>query len=105
LNAEDAETLASALTGKDGVLGLRAGTILTKVPGDAQQRYKKFEDEVGEEIEGVLAENHFFYDDTDISDQPAAMLFHSCVFDSSKVIDYETYDTELATALPTCRFD
>jgi hypothetical protein len=84
LSGEAAEELPSAVTGVEGQLGLLAGTILTKVDGDDQDRYKKFEAEE--------------------ADKPADMLFHGCVFDLNKIVDYDDYDTDLATALPTCRF-
>lgn len=106
LRASDADTLSSAVTGGvTGRLGLRAGTILTKIPGDSQNRYKKFEDEANEAIECILGDNIYFYDTSEASDEPADGLFHNCVFDKSKIIDFVTYETELRDSLNTSRFD
>lgn len=98
-----AQELPSAVTGRPGVLGLRAGTILQKVSGDSQNRYEPH-DGVGD-IEGILADNVFFYDASDASDTPVDMLFHGCVFNKDKIIDYETYKSDLEDALHTCRFE
>lgn len=106
LRASDVTALSSAVTGVTGKLGLRAGTILTKIPGDSKNRYRRYTDQAGEEIVGVLGDNIFFYDNTSpVSDEGADMLFHACVFDSSKIIDFATYESDLRAALPTCRFD
>lgn len=99
------QTIASATTGYQDQLGLLAGTILTKVPGDPQKRYRKFTGASGEAIEGILGDNIYFYDDTDASDEPADMLKHECVFVKDKIIDYNTHAAALATALFTCRFE
>jgi hypothetical protein len=103
LRASGVAALASAVTGVQGKLGLLAGTILTKVSGDSQNRYKRYTG--SGDIEGILGDNVFFYDGTDASDEPADMLFHGCVFDSSKIIDFASYESAVRTALPTCRFD
>lgn len=106
VTASGATALPSAVTGFEGQLGLRAGTILQKVSGDSQVRYEKYAGGGAGDIEGILGDNIFFYnDDPEVSDKPADMLFHGCVFDSSKIVDYASYASDLATALPTCRFD
>lgn len=103
LRASGVAELASAVTGIEGKIGLRAGTILTKISGDSQNRYQRYTG-TGT-IEGILGDNIFFYDNSADSDEPADMLFHNCVFDSSKIIDFASYESDLATDLPTCRFD
>lgn len=103
LRASGVAALASAVTGTSGKIGLRAGTILTKVSGDSQNRYKRYTG--SGTIEGILGDNIYFYDNTAASDEPADMLFHGCVFDSSKIVDFATYESALRTALNTCRFD
>lgn len=105
LAASEADTLTSAVVGYEGKLGLLAGTILTKIPNDDLGRYKKFEDESNEEIAGILGDNIYFYTDGDESDEPADMLFHSCVFNKAKIIGFDDYETELRAALNTCRFE
>lgn len=104
LRASGVDALPSAVTGYEGKLGLRAGTILTKVDGDPT-KYKKYEAVGAEAIEGILGDNIYFYDSTSASDEPADMLFHGCVFDAAKIIDYVTHETALKAALHTCRFD
>lgn len=103
LRASGVATLASAVTGVQGKIGLLAGTILTKVSGDSQNRYKRYTG--SGTIEGVLGDNVFFYDGLDHSDEPADMLNHGVVFDKSKIIDFVAYETALRAALNTCRFD
>lgn len=105
LSGEEATELPSAVTGVEGQLGLLAGTILTKVAGDGQNRYKQYEAGGGEAIEGILGDNVLFHDATEAADKPIDMLFHGCVFDLNKIVDYATYDTDLADALFTCRFE
>lgn len=105
LRASGVPAVPSAVTGVTGQLGLRAGTILTKVPGDSQNRYRKYTGAGGEAVEGILGDNIWFYDNTDNSDRAADMLFNGCVFDSSKIIDFATHETALREALNTCRFD
>lgn len=105
LRASGVDELPSAVTGVEGKLGLRAGTILTKVPGSDGAKYQQFTGAGGEAIEGVLGDNIFFYDSSEASDEPADMLFHGCVFDAAKIIDYDTHESALKDALHTCRFD
>ncbi len=105
VQASAATALASAITGKTGQLGLEVGTILTKIPGDSKVRYRKYTGAGGEAITGILGNRILFYDASDKSDQPADMLFHGCVFDKAKIVDYNTHAAALATALPTCRFE
>ncbi len=101
LSASGVSALPSATVGYSGKLGLLAGTILVEVSGDSQRRYKKFTG-TGT-IAGILTDNVYFYDNT--QEEPAAMFVHGCVFDKAKIIDYDTYSSQLATALPTCRFN
>lgn len=104
LQASTVSALASTVTGVVGKLGLRAGTILTKIPGDSKGRYRKYSGAPSEVVEGILGDNKFFYDQTDKSDEPADMLFHGCVFDASKIVDWGTYEVQVRAALNTCRF-
>jgi hypothetical protein len=104
LSAEDAPVINASVNGVGGN-GYRAGTILTKVPGDSQNRYRAYTAQVGEAVEGILGTNVFVYDTTEASDEPADSLFHSCVFDKSKIIGFVTYEDDLREALNTSRFD
>lgn len=103
--ASGLSALASAVTGHEGKIGLQAGTILTKIPGDSQKRYRAYSAAPGEAIEGILGDNKWFYSAADESDEPADMLFHGCVFDAAKIINYASHESALKTALNTCRFD
>ncbi len=103
LQASTVSALASTVT-VVGKLGLRAGTILTKIPGDSKGRYRKYSGSLGEVVEGILGDNKFFYDNTDKSDEPADMLFHGCVFDASKIVDWGSHEAAVRAALNTCRF-
>lgn len=96
--------LPSATTGRRGVYGYVAGTILRKVSGDSQNRYEKYTG--SGTIEGILGDTVIVYDNsTAASDTPVDMLKHGCVFDKDKIVDYASYASALATALFTCRFE
>lgn len=103
------ESFASAVTGVEGKLGLRAGTVLRKVQGDAQERYEKWDGVNPAAIEGILGDNIWFHDDTDASDRAADMLFHGVVFDVTKLTEFDsnyvTNETDVENALYTCRFE
>lgn len=99
-----AEELPSATTGKDGNKGLLAGTILEAVPGDSQGRVQKWSD-TGETIVGVLGSNVFFEGEGDAYDAPAEAYFHGCVFNKDRIVDYSDAAADLASDLPTCRFE
>lgn len=101
LRSDDAEELASAVAGVEGRLALLAGTVLEKV--DAAQDYYKPYDGTGT-IAGVLGDNIYFHDAAG-ERKAADMLFHGCVFNKNKIIDFATYEADLATDLPTCRFE
>jgi len=100
-----AQLPSAAVNGSEGKIGLLAGTILTKIPGDSQNRYRKYTGAGGEAVAGILGDHIFFYDNTAASDEPADMLFHGCVFDKSKIVDFVAQETALRAALTTCRFD
>lgn len=95
--------LPSATVGYAGKLGLLAGTILKKISGDSQNRYARY-DGTGT-IAGILGDNIYFFDNTDNSDRAADMLNHGCVFNKNKIIDFGAYESDLRTAMPSCRFD
>lgn len=101
--ASGVSELPSATVGYEGKLGLLAGTILKKITGDGQNRYARYDG--SGTIAGVLGDNIYFYDATDASDRGADMLFHGVVFDKEKIIDYNAFAGDLATALFTCRFE
>lgn len=84
----------------DGVRRLRAGTILTK--NGTSNQYTRYTG-TGT-IAGVLPRTIEVPDNTNKSDVPAELAFHSEVFRADRIIDYGTYGAALRTALPTCRF-
>jgi hypothetical protein len=97
-----APSLASAVTGKVGNKGLLAGTILEAVPGDTQGRVRKW---TSGTIVGILGSNIFFEGEGDEYDSPAEAYFHGCVFNKDNIVDYSGASGDLATDLPTCRFE
>jgi hypothetical protein len=80
-----------------------------KVSGDSQERYKAWDGGDASAVEGILGDNIFFHDNTDASDRAADMLFHSCVFDVTKLTEfgsnYVGNESDVETALHTCRFE
>lgn len=101
LRAEDADEVPSAVGGVEGRLAILAGTILEKV--DAARDYYKPFDGTGT-IAGVLGDNIYFHSDTE-ERHAADMLFHGCVFNKNKIIDFDTHETDLRADLATCRFE
>lgn len=97
-----AEELSSGVTGKDGNKGLLAGTILEAVPGDSQGRVRKW---TSGTIVGILGSNVFFEGEGDAYDAPAEAYFHGCVFNKDNIVDYSGAASDLASDLPTCRFE
>jgi hypothetical protein len=100
--ANTSAALPSATVGSATKLGLLAGTIIAKTSGG---KYRRYTNSGGETIVGILTDNIYFYDNTDASNEPAALFIHSCVFDKTKIIDYNAYKTAVEAALHTCRFD
>jgi hypothetical protein len=106
LSGSGVEELPSAVSGGEGRLVLRAGTILQKIDGDPLDRYEQYDG--SGDVAGILGDNIFFYSTE--TDEPADMLFHNCVFNKDKIVDYDEYGAEdgdgsLNDALHTCRFE
>lgn len=80
---------------------LLAGTILSK-RGDGQ--YERYTAAGGQNVAGILFDTVEFADNTDVSDEPAAMLRRNVSFRSDKIVDYATHEVALKAALTTCEF-
>ena len=80
---------------------LLAGTIMSK-RGDGQ--YERFTAAGGQTIAGILNDTVEFADNTDVSDEPVAMLRRNVSFQATKIVDYVTHETALKAALTTCEF-
>jgi len=78
-----------------------AGTILSK-RGDGQ--YERYTAAGGQNIAGILNDTVEFADNTDVSDEPAAMLRRNVSFQATKIVDYATHNVALKAALTTCEF-
>lgn len=102
VSSSGVETLPSATTGEVGVKGLLAGTILQAVSGDTQGRVEKWTDGT---IVGILGSNLFFEGEGDQYDAPAEAYFHGAVFNKDRIVDFVAAESDLATDLPTCRFE
>ncbi len=100
LTASGVDELPSATVGYEGKLGLLAGTILTEVSGDDQNRYEEFTG-TGT-VAGILTDNVYFPDAS--HDVPAAMFFHNCVFNLNKIKNYDDYESDVVADLKTCLF-
>lgn len=86
----------------DGNRKLVAGTLLTGPNGD--DKYEQV-NATGDTVAGVLADDTMFASGDSSGDQPVAMFFHGCVFRSDRIVDFNTYETQARSDLPTCRFD
>lgn len=78
-----------------------AGTILSK-RGDGQ--YETFASASGQNVAGILFDTVEFADNTDVSDEPAAMVRRNVSFNAAKIINYGTYGAAVRAALTTCEF-
>jgi hypothetical protein len=58
------------------------------------------------QIVGILTHTvEFYYPvEADVTDEPAAVYFHECVFDTSKLLSVSGNLSAVQTALPTCLF-
>lgn len=99
LNA--AGVVADASGPYEGRRYMLAGTILSK-RGDGQ--YERFTAAAGQTIAGILNDTVEFADNTDVSDEPAAMLRRNVSFQATKIVDFVTHETALRAALTTCEF-
>jgi hypothetical protein len=84
-----------------GRLYLIQGTILSK---RTDNQYERYVASAGQTIAGILYDTVEFADNTDKSDEPAAMVRRNVEFKKSAIIDYATYETALKAALTTCEF-
>jgi len=80
---------------------LLAGTIMSK-RGDSQ--YERYTGAGGQNVAGILFDTVEFADNTDVSDEPVAMLRRNVSFDSTKIVDFATHATAVRAALTTCEF-
>jgi len=88
---------------------IRAGAILTLIPGDTHKRFKVFHALTNEAIKGILPFDVEFLDNTDNSDEAVPMMWMGAPFDKTKITEYATHATALTTAttngtLPGCAF-
>lgn len=102
VQSSGAAELPSATTGEVGVKGLLAGTILQEVSGDPNGRVEKWTDGT---IVGILGSNLFFEGEGDKYDAAAEAYFHGAVFNKDRIVDFVAAESDLATDLPTCRFE
>ena len=80
---------------------LLAGTILSK-RGDST--YERYVSGGGQNVAGVLFDTVEFADNTSVSNEPVAFVRRNVSFDSTKIIDFATYQTVLKASLSTCEF-
>jgi hypothetical protein len=80
---------------------LLAGTILSK---RVDNQYERFTAAAGQTIAGILYDTIEFADNTDVSDEPAAMLRRNVSFRADKIPDFATHEVALRAALTTCEF-
>lgn len=80
---------------------LLAGTVLSK-RGDNQ--YERYTGAGGQNVAGVLFDTVEFADNTDVSDEPAAMLRRNVSFQATKIVDFVTHEVAIRAGLPTCEF-
>lgn len=80
---------------------LLAGTIVSK-RGDGQ--YERYTAAAGQNVAGILFDTLEFADNTDVSDEPVAMLRRNVSFKADKIVDFVTHETAVRAALTTCEF-
>ena len=80
---------------------LLAGTVLSK---RADNQFERFTAAVGQAVAGILFDTVEFADNSDASDEPAAYLRRNVSFDSTKIVDFVTYEAAIRAALSSCEF-
>lgn len=78
------------------------GTILMK---SATNTDKHIEYKGTGTIDGILRSAVDLLSRATSSCEPAAMLFHGCVFATQSIVGFTNYATNLVAALPTCKFE
>lgn len=92
-------TLASAITGREDVKGLLAGTPLQEISGDEQGRVEAYD---GGTIIGILGTTLIFNGEGQDYDIDADAPFHSCVFRQDRIVGFDAAESDLRADLPTC---
>jgi len=80
---------------------LLAGTILSK-RGDST--YERYASTAGQAVAGILFDTVEFADATSVSNEPVAYVRRNVSFDSTKIVDFSTYQAVVRAALTTCEF-
>lgn len=80
---------------------LLAGTILSK-RGD--NTYERFTSASAQNVAGILFDTVEFADNTSVSNEPVAYVRRNVSFDSTKIVDFSTYQVALRANLSTCEF-
>lgn len=75
------------------------GTILKDNNDGTYSKYEGSGD-----IAGILFDTVEFADDTSASNEPVAMLRRNVSFNSANIVDFDTYEGALTSALDTCEF-
>lgn len=88
---------------------LLAGTILSPVVDAsgvavAGNQYERYTAASGQTVAGILFDTVEFADNSNASDEPAAFVRRNAEFDSTKIVDFETYEEDVREALSTCEF-
>ena len=80
---------------------LLAGTILSKRVDNTYERYTNAS---AQNVAGILFDTVEFADNTSVSNEPVAYLRRNVSFDSTKIVDFATYATQVRAALTSCEF-
>ena len=85
---------------------LEAGTVLVK-QGANKVKPAPSSGAAQADIVGILSHTvEFFYPpEANVTDEPAAAIFHGAVFDIPKLVNYSGNAAAVKAALPTCLFE
>lgn len=86
---------------------LEAGTVICKIAASTKVRAAAASGELQADIVGILTHTvEFFYPtEANVTDEPAAVFFHSAIFDTTKLVNYSSNAAAVKGALPTCLFE
>lgn len=85
---------------------MQAGTVVAKISASTKVQPAAASGVSASDIVGILTHTvEFFYPvETNVTDEPAAVYFHECIFDITKLVNYSGNASAVQTALKTCLF-
>lgn len=98
-------------TSSSGRFIVEAGTVLSKISSSARLKPVYDGDTVlTADVVGILGHTREFFLEVNLvtaskaTDEPVPVLHHGCHFDTAQLVGYDSNESAVAAALPTCLF-